>query len=36
MAASEAAKEAVYLDRFVAELGFKQDADPIHLSIIRQ
>ena len=33
MAASEAAKEAVYLDRFVAELGFKGDADPVHLSL---
>ena len=33
MAASEAAKEAVYLDRFVAELGFKDDPDPIHLSL---
>ena len=33
MAASEAAKEAVYLDRFVAELGFKGDSDPIHLSL---
>ena len=33
MAASEAAKEAVYLDRFVEELGFKDDADPIHLSL---
>ena len=33
MAASEAAKEAVYLDRFVAELVFKVDSDPIHLSL---
>ena len=33
MAASEAAKEAIYLDRFVAELGFKGDSDPIHLSL---
>ena len=33
MAASEAAKEAVYLDRFVRELGFKDDSDPIHLSL---
>ena len=33
MAASEAAKEAVYLDRFVDELGFKGDNDPIHLSL---
>ena len=33
MAASEAAKEAIYLDRFVAELGFKRDSDPIHLSL---
>ena len=33
MAASEAAKEAVYLDRFVAELGFKPSSDPIRLSL---
>ena len=33
MASSEAAKEAIYLDRFVAGLGFKEDSDPIHLSL---
>ena len=32
MAASEAAKEAVYLDRLQTELGFKEDDHPIHLS----
>ena len=33
MAASEAAKEAIYLDRFIAELGFKPSSDPIRLSL---
>ena len=33
MAASEAAKEAVYLDRFVRELGFKSDNEPVRLSL---
>ena len=33
MAASEGAKEAVYLDRFLAELGFKGTDEPIHLSL---
>ena len=33
MAASEAAKEAVYLDRFVEELGYKSTQEPIHLSL---
>ena len=33
MAASEAAKEAVYLDRFVEELGYKSVDEPIHLSL---
>ena len=33
MAASEAAKEAVYLDRLVTELDFKQGADPIRLCL---
>ena len=33
MAASEAAKEAIYLDRFIAELGFKSSSNPIHLSL---
>ena len=32
MAASEAAKEAVYLDRLCTELGFRTDSEPIHLS----
>ena len=32
MAASEAAKEAVFLDRLCSELGFKRDEKPIHLS----
>ena len=31
MAASEAAKEAIYLDRLCTELGFKQVDEPIHL-----
>ena len=33
MSASEACKEAIYLDRLVAELGYKQDDDPVHLSL---
>ena len=33
MAASEAAKEAVYLDRFNTELGLKPNSDPIRLSL---
>ena len=33
MAASEAAKEAIYLDRFVDELGYKLSDEPIHLSL---
>ena len=33
MAASEAAKEAVYLDRFVEELGYKSVKEPVHLSL---
>ena len=33
MAASEAAKEAVYLDRFVDELGYISVNEPIHLSL---
>ena len=33
MAASEGAKEAVYLDRFLRELGFKDTDEPIHLSL---
>ena len=33
MAASEGAKEAVYLDRFLKELGFKDTDEPIHLSL---
>ena len=32
MAASEAAKEAVYLDKLFTELGFRTDDEPIHLS----
>ena len=32
MAASEAAKEAIYLDRLCSELGFKESDEPIHLS----
>lgn len=32
MAASEAAKEAVYLDKLFSELGFRTDDEPIHLS----
>ena len=31
MAASEAAKEAVFLDRLCSDLGFKKDKDPIRL-----
>ena len=31
VAASEAAKEAVFLDRLCSELGFKQGDEPIHL-----
>ena len=33
MAASEACKEAVYLDRLVEELGFKMNSEPLHLSL---
>ena len=33
MAASEGAKEAVYLDRFVSELGFKTSDEAVHLSL---
>ena len=33
MAASEAAKEAIFLDRLQSELGFKDNADPISLSL---
>ena len=33
MAASEGANEAVYLDRFLAELGFKDTDEPIRLSL---
>ena len=33
MAASEAAKEAVYLDRLLSELDMKTSPDPIHLSL---
>ena len=33
MAASEACKEAVYLDRLYQELGFKTDAEPLRLSL---
>ena len=33
MAASEAAKEAVYLDRLLDELGFKLDSQPIQLAL---
>ena len=37
VAATEAAKEAVYLDNFVKELGYKHDeAQPIHLSLDNQ
>ena len=32
MAASEAAKEAVFLDRLCSDLGFKSNGDPIHLA----
>ena len=31
VAASEAAKEAIYLDRLYEELGFKENTDPIKL-----
>ena len=31
MAASEAAKEAVFLNGLISELGFKDDSEPIHL-----
>ena len=31
MAASEAAKEAISLDRLLTELGFRTDSEPIHL-----
>ena len=33
MSASEACKEAVYLDRLVDELGFKSSKEPVHLSL---
>ena len=33
MAASEAAKEAVFLDRVHTELGFRETTDPVGLSI---
>ena len=33
VAASESAKEAVYLDRFLAELGLKESSEPIRLSL---
>ena len=33
VAASEAAKEAVHLDRLLSELGFKPNDDPIKLSL---
>ena len=33
MAASEACKEAVYLDRLLDDLGFKTIDEPIHLSL---
>ena len=33
MAASEAAKEAVYLDRLVSEIGFKGDTGPVRLCL---
>ena len=33
MAASEACKEAVYLDRLLDELGYKPSDEPIHLSL---
>ena len=33
MSASEACKEAIYLDRLISELGFKNDNEPIHLSL---
>ena len=33
MAASEAAKEAVFLDRLHTELGFREITDPVSLSI---
>ena len=33
MAASEAAKEAVFLDRLHTELGFRETTDPVGLSI---
>ena len=37
VAATEAAKEAVYLDNFVKELGYKQvESQPIHLSLDNQ
>lgn len=33
MAASEAAKEAVFLDRLHTELGFRESTEPMHLSL---
>ena len=33
MSASEACKEAIYLDRLIAELGYKENKEPIHLSL---
>ena len=33
MAASEGAKEAVYLERFLSELGFKDTDEAIRLSL---
>ena len=33
MAASEASKEAIYLDRLLKELGYRTGNDPIHLSL---
>ena len=33
MSASEACKEAIYLDRLISELGYKTDSGPIHLSL---
>ena len=33
MSASEACKEAIYLDRLISELGYKESAEPVHLSL---
>lgn len=33
VAASEAAKEAIYLDRLYDELGFKTSSDPMQLAL---